>query len=312
MRKFIRALSITIAVLLAIFWTIGFFSVDESEILTLLCVAVATEIVPILIAGLMKRSLRKSALRDREAKERASIPIWIREDERNEEKSPETSGRTEKPVVMPIPPVPPEETEEEPAEKAAEQKEPKDVAEETASTTEDVDDANDDAEKTEMDRLQRTMTRAVNEVVELHGLSYAVYHSSVPEDMAKSILTVFATGCQRYETSHPMYKVLSPLLHDTSSVTNIAATVWSLTGDYMFACGVEDPYLELRGILRGFASTGCKGKVFRPVLYKWIEDNGKDRKRSPFKEVEKLLKNKEGAEGLYKAIRSVADYKIPI
>lgn len=309
MRKFIRVLSIIIAVLLAIFWTIGFFTVDESEISILLCVAVATEIVPILIAGLMKRSLRKTYLRDKEAKERASVPIWIREDEQNEVKSSEASAQTEKPVVMPIPSVPPEETEDEPDMDPQVQQEPESVAEEPVSTS---DDADDKDEAVEMERLQRTMNRAVNEVVELHGLSYAVYHSSVPEDMAKAVLTAYATGCQRYETSHPMYKVLSPLLHESSSATNIASTVWSLTGEYMFACGVEDPYLELRGILRGFASTGCRGKVFRPVLRKWIEDNGKDRKRSPFKEVEELLKNKEGAEGLYKAIRSVANYKISI
>ena len=103
-------------------------------------------------------------------------------------------------------------------------------------------------------------------------------------------------------------------IREFSDVPIIMLTARSEDADKLmgFACGADDPYLELKGMLRGFAATSCAGKVFRPVLEKWVEDRRLGRKLPPFDEVEKILKKREGQEGIYRALRSVADYKIEL
>ena len=310
MKKFIRSISVLISIVLGLFWIVGLFTVEKSEIPFLVAVAVITESIPVLIAVLMKRSIRKGDRYAQEAKARASVPIW----EKNEEEKssvPQKEDVAEKilaPVIPEIPEEPEPESEPEPmkpAEPPVEEPSQGDSPEEP-SVEPSVD------EEADMERLRRTMTRAVNEAVELHGFAYAVHMSKVEPDVAKGLLTVYATGCQKYEVAHPMYRVLAPILVSGTEFADVTSTVWKLTGDYMFACGADDPYLELKGMLRGFAATSCAGKVFRPVLEKWVEDRRLGRRLPPFDEVEKILKKREGQEGIYRALRSVADYKIEL
>ena len=304
MKKFIRALSVLVSIVLGLFWIIGLFAVEKSEIPFLVAVAVITESIPVLIAVLMKRSIRKGDRYAQEAKARASVPIW----EKNEEERSSVPSKEDVAEKIPTPVIPeiPEEPEPEPEPEPIKPAEP--PVEEPGHSPEEpsVD------EEADMERLRRTMTRAVNEAVELHGFAYAVHMSKVEPDVAKGLLTVYATGCQKYEVAHPMYRALAPILVSDTEFADVTSDVWKLTGDYMFACGADDPYLELKGMLRGFAATSCAGKVFRPVLEKWVEDRRLGRKLPPFDEVEKILKKREGQEGIYRALRSVADYKIEL
>ena len=311
MKKFIRALSVLISIVLGLFWTVGLFAVEKSEIPFLITVAVITESIPVLIAVLMKRSIRKGDRYAQEAKARASVPIW----EKNEEEKSSVPSKEDVAEKIPAPVIPeiPEESE---PDNDPENKEPEPMKPTEHPIEEPVQgDSSEELsvdEEADMERLRRTMTRAVNEAVELHGFAYAVHMSKVEPDVAKGLLTVYATGCQKYEVAHPMYRALAPILVSGTEFADVTSTVWKLTGDYMFACGADDPYLELKGMLRGFAATSCAGKVFRPVLEKWVEDRRIGRKLPPFDEVEKILKKREGLEGIYRALRSVADYKIEL
>ena len=306
MKKFIRALSVLVSIVLGLFWIVGLFAVEKSEIPFLVVVAVITESIPILIAVLMKRSIRKGDRYAQEAKARASVPIW----EKNEEERSSVPSKEDVAEKIPTPVIPeiPEEPEPEPEPEPIKPAEP--PVEEPGQGDGPEEPSVD--EEADMERLRRTMTRAVNEAVELHGFAYAVHMSKVEPDVAKGLLTVYATGCQKYEVAHPMYRVLAPILVSDTEFADVTSAVWKLTGDYMFACGADDPYLELKGMLRGFAATSCAGKVFRPVLEKWVEDRRLGRKLPPFDEVEKILKKREGQEGIYRALRSVADYKIEL
>ena len=306
MKKFIRALSVLISIVLGLFWIVGLFAVEKSEIPFLVAVAVITESIPVLIAVLMKRAIRKGDRYAQEAKARASVPIW----EKNEEEKSSVPSKEDVAEKVPAPVIPeiPEEPEPEPEPEPIKPAEP--PVEEPGQGDSPEEPSVD--EEADMERLRRTMTRAVNEAVELHGFAYAVHMSKVEPDVAKGLLTVYATGCQKYEVTHPMYRALAPILVSGTEFADVTAAVWKLTGDYMFACGADDPYLELKGMLRGFAATSCAGKVFRPVLEKWVEDRRIGRKLPPFDEVEKMLKNREGQEGIYRALRSVADYKIEL
>lgn len=312
MKKFIRVLSVLISIALGLFWIVGLFAVEKSEIPFLVAVAVITESIPILIAVLMKRSIRKGDRYAQEAKARASVPIWEKGDDENSS-SPTTkadvAGTTPASVVSEI--VIPEIPAESEPDKAPEPMEPTEPPVKEPGQGDSPEEPSVD-EEADMERLRKTMTRAVNEAVELHGFAYAVHMSKVEPDVAKGLLTVYATGCQKYEVSHPMYRVLAPILGSGTEFADVTSVVWKLTGDYMFACGADDPYLELKGMLRGFAATSCAGKVFRPVLEKWVEDRRIGRKLPPFDEVEKILKKREGLEGIYRALRSVADYKIEL
>lgn len=312
MKKFIRVLSVLISIVLGLFWIVGLFAVEKSEIPFLVAVALVTESIPVLIAVLMKRSIRKGDRYAQEAKARASVPIWEKGDDENSS-SPTTkadvAGTTPASVVSEI--VIPEIPAESEPDKAPEPMEPTEPPVEEPVQGDSPEEPSVD-EEADMERLRRTMTRAVNEAVELHGFAYAVHMSKVEPDVAKGLLTVYATGCQKYEVSHPMYRALAPILVSGTEFTDVTSAVWKLTGDYMFACGADDPYLELKGMLRGFAATSCAGKVFRPVLEKWVEDRRIGRKLPPFDEVEKMLKKREGQEGIYRALRSVADYKIEL
>ena len=308
MKKFIRALSVLISIVLGLFWIVGLFAVEKSEIPFLVAVAVITESIPILIAVLMKRSIRKGDRYAQEAKARASVPIW----EKNEEERSSVPSKEDVAEKIPAPVIPeiPEEPEPEPEPESEPMKPAEPPVEEPGQGDSPEEPSVD--EEADMERLRRTMTRAVNEAVELHGFAYAVHMSKVEPDVAKGLLTVYATGCQKYEVAHPMYRALAPILVSGTEFADVTSTVWKLTGDYMFACGADDPYLELKGMLRGFAATSCAGKVFRPVLEKWVEDRRIGRKLPPFDEVEKMLKKREGQEGIYRALRSVADYKIEL
>ena len=306
MKKFIRVLSVLISIVLGLFWIIGLFAVEKSEIPFLVAVAVVTESIPVLIAVLMKRSIRKGDRYAQEAKARASVPIW----EKNEEEKSSVPSKEDVAEKIPAPVIPEIPAESEP-DKAPEPMEPTEPPAEESGQGDSPEEPSVD-EEADMERLRRTMTRAVNEAVELHGFAYAVHMSKVDPDVAKGLLTVYATGCQKYEVAHPMYKALAPILVSGTEFADVTSTVWKLTGDYMFACGADDPYLELKGMLRGFAATSCAGKVFRPVLEKWVEDRRLGRKLPPFDEVEKILKKREGLEGIYRALRSVADYKIEL
>ena len=306
MKKFIRALSVLVSIVLGLFWIVGLFAVEKSEIPFLVVVAVITESIPVLIAVLMKRSIRKGDRYAQEAKAHASVPIW----EKNEEEKSSIPSKEDVAEKIPTPVIPeiPEEPEPEPEPEPIKPAEP--PVEEPGQGDGPEEPSVD--EEADMERLRRTMTRAVNEAVELHGFAYAVHMSKVEPDVAKGLLTVYATGCQKYEVAHPMYRALAPILVSGTEFADVTAAVWKLTGDYMFACGADDPYLELKGMLRGFAATSCAGKVFRPVLEKWVEDRRLGRKLPPFDEVEKILKKREGQEGIYRALRSVADYKIEL
>lgn len=312
MKKFIRVLSVLISIALGLFWIVGLFAVEKSEIPFLVAVAVITESIPILIAVLMKRSIRKGDRYAQEAKARASVPIWEKGDDENSSSlttKADVAGTTPASVVSEI--VIPEIPAESEPDKAPEPMEPTEPPVKEPGQGDSPEEPSVD-EEADMERLRKTMTRAVNEAVELHGFAYAVHMSKVEPDVAKGLLTVYATGCQKYEVSHPMYRVLAPILGSGTEFADVTSVVWKLTGDYMFACGADDPYLELKGMLRGFAATSCAGKVFRPVLEKWVEDRRIGRKLPPFDEVEKILKKREGLEGIYRALRSVADYKIEL
>lgn len=310
MKKFIRVLSVLISIVLGLFWIIGLFAVEKSEIPFLVAVAVVTESIPVLIAVLMKRSIRKGDRYAQEAKVRASVPIW----EKNEEEKSSIPSKEDVAEKIPAPVIPeiPEEPEPEPEPEPMKPAEPPVEEPGQGDSLEEPSVEPSVDEEADMEKLRKTMTRAVNEAVELHGFAYAVRMSKVEPDVAKGLLTVYATGCQKYEVEHPMYRALAPILVSGTEFVDVTSAVWKLTGDYMFACGVDDPYLELKGMLRGFAATSCAGKVFRPVLEKWFEDRRMGRKLPPFDEVEKILKRREGQEGIYRALRSVADYKIEL
>ena len=324
MKKFIRSMSVLVSIVLGLFWTVGLFAVEKTELPLLIAVAVITESIPVLLAVLMKKAIRKGDKYAQAAKVRASVPIW---EKGGDEKSsaPTTKAdvaeTTPAPVVSEI--VIPEIPAESEPDKAPEPMKPTeppaecpetddDKPEESPEKDDDRPEESVDDEKNEVERLRRTMTRAVNEAVELHGFAYAVHMSKVAPEVAKGLLTVYATGCQKYDGAHPMYRALAPILASGTEFADVTSAVWKLTGDYMFACGADDPYLELKGMLRGFAATSCAGKVFRPVLEKWVEDRRIGRRLPPFDEVEKILKRHEGQEGIYSALRSVADYKIEL
>ena len=179
MKKFIRSISVLISIVLGLFWIVGLFAVEKSEIPFLVAVAVITESIPVLIAVLMKRSIRKGDRYAQEAKARASVPIWEKNEE--EKSSVPSKGDVAEKIPAPVIPEIPEEPEPEsepepmkPTEPPAEEPVQGDSPEEPS-----VD------EEADMERLRRTMTRAVNEAVELHGFAYAVHMSKVEPDVAK-------------------------------------------------------------------------------------------------------------------------------
>ena len=313
-------MSVLVSIVLGLFWIVGLFAVEKTELPLLITVAVITESIPVLLAVLMKKAIRKGDKYAQAAKVRASVPIWEKGDD---EKSSAPTAKADVaetnsvPVVSEI--VIPEIPAESEPDKAPEPMKPTEPPAESPvelPAEEPVQDGRPEEpsvdEEADMERLRRTMTRAVNEAVELHGFAYAVHMSKVAPEVAKGLLTVYATGCQKYEVTHPMYKALAPILASGTEFADVTSAVWKLTGEYMFACGAEDPYLELKGMLRGFAATSCEGRVFRPVLEKWFEDRRIGRRLPPFDEVEKILRRREGQEGLYRALRSVADYKIEL
>ena len=313
-------MSVLVSIVLGLFWTVGLFAVEKTELPLLITVAVITESIPVLLAVLMKKAIRKGDKYAQAARVRASVPIWEKGDD---EKSSAPTTKADVAETNPVPVVSeiviPEIPAESEPDKAPEPMKPTEPPAESPvelPAEEPVQDGRPEEpsmdEEADMERLRRTMTRAVNEAVELHGFAYAVHMSKVEPDVAKGLLTVYATGCQKYEVAHPMYRALAPILASGTEFADVTSAVWKLTGDYMFACGADDPYLELKGMLRGFAATSCAGKVFRPVLEKWVEDRRIGRKLPPFDEVEKILKRREGQEGLYRALRSVADYKIEL
>ena len=313
-------MSVLVSIVLGLFWIVGLFAVEKTELPLLIAVAVITESIPVLLAVLMKKSIRKGDRYAQAAKVRASVPIWEKgDDEKSSAPTTKADGAETNPVPVVSEIVIPEIPAESEPDKAPEPMKPTEPPAESPvelSAEEPVQDGRPEEpsvdEEADMERLRRTMTRAVNEAVELHGFAYAVHMSKVAPEVAKGLLTVYATGCQKYDRAHPMYRALAPILASGTEFADVTSAVWKLTGEYMFACGAEDPYLELKGMLRGFAATSCEGRVFRPVLEKWVEDRRMGRRLPPFDEVEKILKRREGPEGLYRALRSVADYKIEL